>query len=212
MAFFIGSDFHHSCICKGKTNEKLCSLTFDDGPHPGNTKAVLDILNREQLSGTFFVIGEKLKGNESLIREMDSTGHLIGNHSWSHSNWFDFFTGKRMKRELATTANAISEIIGRSPLLFRPPFGVLNPTLSSAIKYLAYHVIGWNVRSYDTVHHDVTKTAARICRNVSPGSIILLHDPLANSPLLLEAVITGLKNQGYSIVPLMHLIHIEAYV
>ncbi len=211
MAFFIGSNFHHSAICHGKTNEKLCSLTFDDGPNPNNTKAVLDVLNREQLSATFFVIGEKLKGNESLIQEMDSAGHLIGNHSWGHSNWFDFFTGKRMKRELATTANTISEIIGKSPLLFRPPFGVLNPTLSRAITQLSYHVIGWNIRSYDTVHHDIIKTSTRICKKITPGSIILLHDHLANSPQLLEELITGLRHQGYSIVPLTHLTHIEAY-
>lgn len=211
MAFIIGSNFHHSSICQGLTNEKLCALTFDDSPNPANTPAILTILKREQLTATFFVIGKKISGNESLIHEIFSAGHLIGNHSWSHSPWFDFFTAKRMKRELTDTAKAISDITGRSPLLFRPPFGVINPALSRAINMLSYHVIGWNVRSFDTVHQDSEKTTSRILRKVTPGSIILLHDHLAISSQLLEKLISGLKRKGYNIVPLDQLIHIEAY-
>lgn len=212
MAFFIGSNFHHASICHNITTEKICALTFDDGPDPASTLVILSILKREQLPATFFVIGKKLHGKELLIQEMNSAGHLIGNHSWSHSVWFDFFTGKRMKQELADTAQAISDIIGRSPLLFRPPFGVINPTLSKVVRRLSYHVIGWNVRSYDTIHHDPEKTVARILRKVNPGSIILLHDHLSGSPQLLEKLIAGLKLQGYKIVPISQLAHIEAYV
>ncbi|MFC2102614.1 polysaccharide deacetylase family protein [Bacteroidota bacterium] len=211
MAFFIGSNFHHTAICQGDTKERICSLTFDDGPDPTYTRAVLDILNRETVKGTFFVIGEKLNKSQPLVKEMDLSGHLIGNHSWSHSVWFDFFTGKRMKLELAETNKAISDITGKSPLLFRPPFGVLNPTLSKAIRRFSLHVIGWNIRSLDTVQHDVQKTANRILRKVTPGSIILMHDNLETSPQLLELVLSGLKQQGYTVVPLCQLIQLEAY-
>ncbi|MBN1200089.1 MAG: polysaccharide deacetylase family protein, partial [Bacteroidales bacterium] len=188
-----------------------CALTFDDSPDPIYTPAILTILKQENLSATFFVIGEKLAGNESLVAEIETAGHLIGNHSWSHSVWFDFFPAKKMQQELSRTASALSEIIGKSPLLFRPPFGVINPALSKAVTRLAYHVIGWNVRSYDTMHQDPQKTISRILRKVSPGSVILLHDHLSSSPQILEELIEGLKRKGYAIVPLTQLISIEAY-
>ncbi|MBL7137694.1 MAG: polysaccharide deacetylase family protein [Bacteroidales bacterium] len=211
MAFFISSNYHHKAICKGVTTEKLCALTFDDGPDPENTPAILRILNRERIPATFFVIGAKLNGNESILREMDAEGHLVGNHSWSHSIWFDFLPARRIRRELTRTAKAVSEITGKSPLLFRPPYGVINPMLSNALRSLAYHVIGWNIRSYDTVHRDPEKTVTKILRKLSPGSIILLHDHLADSPKLLERVIDQLRLHGYQIVPITQLTHIEAY-
>lgn len=211
MSFFICSAFHHQATCKGITQEKLCALTFDDGPDRVHTPEILDILRREHLTATFFVIGEKLKGNESLIQVMDSEGHLIGNHSWSHSKWFDFFPSKRMKRELSDTATAISEIIGRAPLLFRPPFGVINPAISNTVNNYSFHMIGWNIRSFDTIFHNQQKTAARIISKLSPGSIILLHDNLAGSSQLLENLIAGLKRHGFRIVPVDQLTQIKAY-
>ncbi|MFH1296139.1 MAG: polysaccharide deacetylase family protein [Bacteroidota bacterium] len=211
MAFFISSNFHHKAICRGVTTEKLCALTFDDGPDPENTPYILKVLNRQRIPATFFVIGEKLHGNEMILKEMDAGGHLIGNHSWSHSVWFDFFPACRLRKELTRTAKAVSDITGKSPLLFRPPYGVINPILSSTLRSLAYHVIGWNIRSFDTVHRDPEKTVTRILRKLTPGSIILLHDHLANSPTLLERVIDQLRLHGYQIVPITQLAHIEAY-
>ena len=211
MAFFIGSNFHYKAICRGATSELLCAITFDDGPDSEYTPAILSILKRERIPATFFIIGEKINGNESILREMDANGHLIGNHSWSHSVWFDFYQALKMKEELIRTAKAISDISGRSPLLFRPPFGVINPTLSKTLKGLAYHVIGWNIRSYDTVHHDPEKTVTRILKKLTPGSIILLHDHLADSPQLLKSLINRLRLQGFRIVPITQLAHIEAY-
>lgn len=212
MAFFIRSGFHHASHCHGPTKEKICALTFDDSPDAVNTPLILAILNREKIRATFFMIGAKLTGNEALVKEIDAAGHLIGNHSWSHSVWFDFFPAKKMQRELSRTALAVSEIIGKTPLLFRPPFGVVNPALHRAVTRLEYHVIGWNVRSYDTVHKDSDKTVARILKRTTPGSIILLHDHLAKSPDILENLVTGLKRNGYEVVPLNQLISIEAYV
>lgn len=211
LAFFIGSGFHHRAICHGETGEKVCAITFDDGPDTEITPKILDVLKREKLSATFFVIGKKLEGNEPLIKRMAEEGHLIGNHSWNHSVWFDFYPARRMKQELEDTAKGISHIVGASPLLFRPPFGVLNPTLSKVLTRLSYHVIGWNVRSYDTVHADRQKTTSRILRKLSPGSIILLHDHLQGSPELLTSLIPEIKRKGFTFVPLTHLIDIKAY-
>lgn len=211
MAFFINSNFHHSVICKARTTDKICALTFDDGPDPAYTKEILKILERKKLSATFFVIGRNLAGNEPLVQQMVATGHQIGIHSWTHSVWFDFFTGKRMKLELEDTSNAILRITGKRPILFRPPYGVINPTLSNVLKKLEFHVIGWNVRSFDTLRHGQNKIVCKILKKVSPGSIILLHDNLPGSPLLLEKLSDELLRMDYSIVPITQLLQIEAY-
>lgn len=211
MAFFAASGFHHPTISKSKTEEKICALTFDDGPNPDYTPQLLDILRRAQVTATFFVIGSRLQGNEALIRTMDAEGHLVGNHSWSHSVWFDFFPAKRMRDELVRTEKAISGILGKSPRLFRPPFGVINPMLSKGLSNLNYQVIGWNVRSLDTIHRKEGQSVARILNRVSPGSVILLHDHVKGAPQLLEELLVGLKQKGYSVVPLSMLTQIKAY-
>jgi len=211
MAFVIRSNFHHPAISKGKTTEKLCALTFDDGPDPENTPAILETLGRQKVPATFFVIGRNLEGNELILRDLDAGGHLIGNHSWSHANWFDFFSPHRMRRELIRTAEAIAGTIGKSPLLFRPPYGVINPMLNKALKGLGYHVIGWNIRTFDTVNPEPEKISQNVLRKLSPGSIILLHDHVAGAPGLTDHLIRLLKSNGYRIVPLTQLTQTESY-
>lgn len=211
MAFVIRSNYHHKAFSRKKTDQRICALTFDDGPHPEFTPKILEILNREGLQATFFIIGTRVAGNEHLLREMDSRGHLIGNHSWSHSSWFDFFPARRMQRELIHTASVISEITGKQSRLFRPPFGVINPMVSKAVTRLNYHVIGWSVRSYDTLHKDPQKIVAQIGNKLRPGSVILLHDHLPYSAEILELLLVELQRRSYRVVPVTELFNINSY-
>jgi len=211
MAFFIKSGFHYPAICRVNISEKKYSLTFDDGPEPEKTSAILEMLNRHDIKGSFFLIGHKLTGNEQLIREMFQQGHLICNHSWSHSYWFDFFSSRRMRKEILKTAEKIEEITGKSTSLFRPPYGVINPMLSNALKGLGYRVIGWSFRSFDTIYSDPDKIIARILSNIRPGSILVFHDYVSNVPEILIKIIPALKELGYSCVSLDHLLETNAY-
>jgi len=157
------------------------------------------------------VIGSKIRENDEVIREIIDNGHLIGNHSWSHSPMFDFYTSKRMKRELIKTADMIRKHTGHSPLLFRPPFGVINPMVTGALKKLPYHVIGWSIRSMDTILKDPGKITGHIMKRVKPGAVILLHDPLPDSHVTLKLLIEELKARNYRIISLTELFQIEAY-
>ncbi|MFH1159909.1 MAG: polysaccharide deacetylase family protein [bacterium] len=211
LAFFIQSQFHHKALCCSATNEPICALTFDDGPHSTFTQEVLNVLNRNNIQASFFCIGENLAKNKELLKEMHTQGHLIGNHSWSHSAWFDFFPSRRIRKELIKTSGEIREITGKDPLLFRPPYGVLNPMVSSALKSLNYHVIGWNIRAFDTLVQNPDRIASGIVRKIRPGSIIVLHDHLAQTGAALKKLIPALQLKGYRFVSLTSLLNIDAY-
>ena len=211
MSFVIQSGYHYKALCRISTTRKICSLTFDDGPDPKRTTNILEILQQSNIPATFFLIGEKIGGNEEIIKKMEKEGHLIGNHAWKHSPWFDFFPGKRMKEEILRTADAIQGTIGKSPLLFRPPYGVIVPVLRRVLKHLPYHVIGWNIRSFDTMKKDPEVVVSRIMKKMTPGSIILLHDHLQVAPAVLEKLIPRLKENNYQIIPLTELLDIDAY-
>lgn len=99
----------------------------------------------------------------------------------------------------------------RSPVFFRPPYGVINPMLTKAVNGLGYNVIGWNIRTFDTMSPDPQKVAGKIVKKIVPGSIILLHDIVAGAPELLEMILDLLKLKGYRIIPLPELIQKQAY-
>lgn len=104
--------------------EKSVCITFDDGPDEINTPAVLTILEEFGCKAAFFIIGSKINGREAILKRMDEAGHLIGNHSYSHSNLFPAKTTKAVISELEKTSEAIAGVIGKYPQTFRPPFGV----------------------------------------------------------------------------------------
>lgn len=211
MAFVIRSGFHYPAICMGKTNQAICAITFDDGPHPVKTPEVLEILRNEQIPATFFLIGKNLQGNEDIVRTIDRDGQLIGHHSWSHANWFDFYPAGKMRKEFLQTSEKIFGITGKSPLLFRPPYGVINPMVSQALHGLPYQVIGWNIRSLDTLIRDPDRITKRILKKLVPGSIILLHDASPVCVHILTRLIPAIRKSNFQIVPLNQLIDIPPY-
>ena len=102
MAYFFYASYSiRACIymcvfCCKKTEEKIIAITFDDGPDPIQTPKVLKVLREKHIPACFFCIGNKIKGNEELLRQIIKEGHRIGNHSFSHSGYFPLYTFKRM--------------------------------------------------------------------------------------------------------------------
>ena len=210
-SFFICSGFHLKALCDRKTEHKVIAITFDDGPHPINTPEILDIL-KDRAKATFFCIGSKMEGNESLVRRMNSDGHLIGTHSYTHSNWFDFFSSRRMKEELLKSEESVKNMIGKRPLLFRPPYGVINPMLKKALSSFSYHIIGYSNRSLDTVSKDENRVLDRLIRNLRPGDIVLLHETVPFAPALLRKLLYRIAEKGFIVVGLDELLSIKPYV
>jgi peptidoglycan/xylan/chitin deacetylase (PgdA/CDA1 family) len=199
FAFLPCSGFHHKgVICRFPTPEKSVCLTFDDGPHPIQTPAILDVLRRYNIQALFFCIGKNVAENEQLVSRMAAEGHMIGNHSFGHSPWFDWYSSGKIFNELMRTDQAIQKATGVPVRFFRPPFGVINPMVSKALKRGSWSAICWNVRSFDTVINKPVKVHRRILKRVSAGSILLLHDHTSYSVNHLEELIIKLTDQGFS--------------
>ncbi|MDP1620760.1 MAG: polysaccharide deacetylase family protein [Bacteroidales bacterium] len=211
MAFFPCTNFYHPVLCSSKTDENSVSITFDDGPDPVKTPLILKALKKHGASAAFFCIGKNIAGNEHLLKQMSEEGHLIGNHSFSHSNLFDLFSVKRMRQELVKTDSLISKITGKSPLFFRPPFGVINPLVSITLKKFPMQVICWNIRSLDTLKLDPVKTKNKILRQLQPGAIILLHDHTEFTEHHLDGLLSEIRDAGYNIILLDKLLKLPAY-
>lgn len=195
-AYFIGLNFHLVSINSLKTDQKKVVLTFDDGPHNPNTTRVLEVLKKHNVKAVFFVIGKNISGNESVLKQIVSEGHQIGNHSFSHHNWIDVWPTKKVMEDLGHCEKLIREFQPGSKL-FRPPYGVTNPNIAYAVKKLNLRSVGWNIRSYDTSIKDVEKIKQRIVSKLKPGAIILLHDRIDFMPELLNELIPVIKEKGY---------------
>src|ERR1700741_552628 len=194
-AYFIGLNFHINSINSLDSESKKVMLTFDDGPHDPNTTRVLEVLKKHDVKAVFFLIGKNFKENTIIVDRIVDDGHLIGNHSFSHHQWIDLWSSKKVTEDFRECQKLIEHY--QSSKLFRPPYGVTNPNIAKAVKCLVLQSVGWNIRSYDTSIRDVEKIKERILSQLKPGAIILLHDRLEFMPELLDELIPEVKKQGY---------------
>lgn len=205
-SYSINANIYIHTHCRKRTQDKIVAITFDDGPDERQTPKVLNVLKERDTPACFFCIGHKIKGNEGLIRKIIEEGHSIGNHSYSHSSFFPLYPFTRMKEDLLSCQRALEKISGSPVTWFRPPFGVTNPTLAKAVRELEYTTIGWNIRTFDTQNYKPEKIIRRIKKRLVPGSIILLHDRMPDSDLLLIKILDLLEKENYTVIPLNKLI------
>ena len=207
----ISSSFFIETLCSAATTQPHIALTFDDGP-VATTPAVLDILARHGVPATFFCIGQRVRENPALARQIDAAGHLIGNHSFTHHFFIDLFSTRQLSQEISDTDAAIVAATGRQPRLFRPPYGVTTPNFARAIWQAGHLCIGWNVRSLDTVKQDEQQLLDNMVRALAPGAVFLFHDSSAATVGMLDVFIRQARQRGFRIVPLDQLLTITPYV
>ena len=195
---------------KPNSTSKEIALTFDDGPHE-MTEKVLDLLKQFNVKATFFCIGKQIENNPELFKRIISEGHLVGNHSYSHSENFGFFSSQKVLDEITETNKLAQQLSGLEMNFFRPPFGVTNPMIAKAVSKTKHHVIGWNIRSLDTVYENENIIFERVKNKIKPGGIILLHDTSQKSVNVLERLLLFLKTENYSIVCVDKLLNLSAY-
>ncbi len=153
-------------------------LTFDDGPHPENTSAVLDVLAEFDITATFFVVGKRVKPNAEVLRRIHAAGHTLGNHTFHHPppSWVNFPSAVREVRECQ---RAVTDATGTAPTLFRPPLGKWTPPLWVARTLAGLTPMGWTLDSGDwrvRSAADADECADELLAAVRPGDVILLHD------------------------------------
>lgn len=192
-------------ICRIQTKEKIVFLSFDDGPSDKFTPVILDTLKQNNLRALFFCIGQHAELYPELIKRIFDDGHRIGNHTYSH-NWRNSYKPSGIiEAEINHTNDIISKIIGQKTTLFRPPFGITNPSIAKALKGSGLHSVGWDIRSFDTISKYPQKLIRRISKKLRPGSIILLHDNREITSLILNELIQTIQKKGYKILPLPEL-------
>ncbi len=147
----IRSGVYVRAFCREKTDRKVVYLTFDDGPHPPETERVLDVLREHGARATFFLIGSKVSGNEAVLRRMLEEGHALGLHTYSHAGTFPLLSFDKMLADVNEGKRSVESVAGKKISLFRPPFGVTNPTIAKVVRILGLHTVGWDVRSFDTL-------------------------------------------------------------
>lgn len=208
---YIRLGFYINARCAGDGKQRRVAFSFDDGPDPGKTPALLDLLKQQGIQAAFFVTGNKLENNREIIRRIDQEGHILGGHSFSHHFFFDLFTARRMKMELKQTEEIVLKLTGKKMILFRPPYGVTNPTLARVIRELRYQVIGWSLKSRDTVIKDSQVLLDRLKKKVKSGDLILFHDTNPVVSMALPSFIAFLKSEKYQVVRPDQLLNLDAY-
>lgn len=188
------------------TDTNNVAITFDDGPHPVFTPQVLALLKKHNAKATFFCIGKNAAQYPDLVKQIVNNGHSIGNHSYNHANNFGFLNSKKVVTEIQKTDKILQEITGKKVKTFRPPFGVTNPNIAKAIRHTQHQVMGWNVRSLDTVIQSENKIFKRITKKLNAGDIILLHDSSLKSVLVVERLLLFLKKRELSSVTVEELL------
>ena len=196
-------------ICRGNKTKKQIALTFDDGPDPRSTPQLLDLLREQKIPAAFFCIGKHVAKNPELAARIIHEGHLLENHSCAHSNFTNFYGRSRLRTELRQAQSVIEKAVGSAPKFFRPPVGLSNPNTFRAARDLDLQVVGWSIRSLDTVIASPEKIVARIKRGLQPGAIILLHDgniPAEKLLATVKSLLDELRQLGYEVVRLDELL------
>lgn len=207
----VDSQFYMKAVVKGAGDGRRIAISFDDGPLPEYTLSVLNTLAAAKVPASFFCIGKRVREYPELARKIVEQGHIIGNHSFSHNALFDLYSPGRMQAELEQTNAVLLETTGKRPRYFRPPYGVTNPNLATAVKKTGMTTIGWNIRSLDTVAKEQDKLLEKVWKQLQPGAIILFHDTMNITAGLLPEFLEGVKKRGFEIVPIDQLINEDAY-
>ncbi|MEO5671290.1 MAG: polysaccharide deacetylase family protein [Ramlibacter sp.] len=177
----------------GAVARREIAITIDDGPEPGATPAVLDILDRFQARATFFCIGRKAEEHADLCREIVRRGHSVENHSHRHRHNFAFMGPGGFRRELQQGQEVLARITGRRPTFFRAPAGIRNPLLDPVLHGLGLQLTSWTRRGYDTRTSDPAVLLHRLTTGLQAGDILLLHDgnsalTPSGTPVILEVL------------------------
>ena len=195
-------NFFGNFINSAPVKRRSVALTFDDGPHPDTTDAILDFLDQAGVSAAFFCAGSKAQKRPDLMKRMSEQGHLVCNHSFAHHPLTNFFSTTRLRNDIAAAQSVLRETTGLEPVFFRPPMGLSNPRLFAVLNELGLQAVGWTARAFDRADADPESVAARLMRGIRPGAILLLHDgklPPESIKKTLRLLLDNLNSQGYQV-------------
>lgn len=195
-----------------RSGAPLVALTFDDGPWPGTTQQVLDVLDAEQVPATFFMLGVQAKRYPKLARAVASSGNQVGNHTYGHS-YLPAASGAAAWTDIQLGAKEIWKATGHPPVWFRPPYGQVDTKAVSVAEQLDQRVVNWTVDSLDWRKPGTGAIVRNVLDHVRPGGIVLLHDgggDRAQTVAALPPIIHELKKRGYVLVTVDELVAVSS--
>lgn len=185
-------------------NKKLIALTFDDGPS-NNTKYFIKELQKRDALVTFFVVGNRVKKYEDVLKETYLMGNQIGSHTYSHKNLL-YLNEEEITKEIEKTNEAIYNVIGTKPTIIRVPYGNINKKIRSISNM--NHIL-WNVDTLDWKYKNSNRVYKEIIKHAEDGNIILLHDIFKTSVNGVLKAIDELKKQGYGFVTIDEMVYLK---
>lgn len=198
----------------GPSSSRQVALTFDDGPDVYFTTQILDILKKEDVKATFFVIGERAQAHPEMVKRIVNEGHVIGNHTWDHP-YLPKSTSQKVHYEISKTDEFLDSLLGFHPTIFRPPYGAVSPEIIKETSSLGYSIINWSVDTRDWAGTSPEQIMGYVKKEIYPGGIILQHcaggkkDNLSNTVKALPVIISTLRSQKYKFVSIPELLQIQ---
>lgn len=174
------------------------ALTFDDGPSPIYTPQVLDILKKNNIKATFFVMGWSAKKYPQLIHRMLAEGHAVANHTMSHK-MLTKLSANRLRYEVVQSRNNIAAVVGSPPVCLRPPYGASNSRVREFIRSQDMIPVSMGFNSFDYENRGTQKLINWVVKNAHSGQVILLHDGYkgrAQTVKALPEIIAGIRKKG----------------
>jgi len=187
-------------------NRKKIAITFEDGPHPIYTPLILDALKSRNKVATFFVMGNRANEYPKLTKRIYDEGHLLGNHSWSHTQ-LTRLSYEDILNQIEQTNETVARLTGFTPFIYRPPYGIYNEHVISTANMPA---ILWSIDPLDLKFDDSAYITNYVLDHAFDGAIILLRDTNPNTTQALSAIIDGLVKEGFDIVTVDELLEIDA--
>ncbi len=201
----LGSVLLPSCLWRGDANVPVVALTFDDGPHPVYTPALLQVLARHGVTATFFLLGERVTRFPEVVRQIHEAGHGIGLHGFSHRP-FPRLAPNQLRRDLEATQQTIGAACGLLPGAVRdvrPPGGAATPETVARLRAWGYRPVMWGAVSGDWACPGVGVVVRRTLAQTRAGTIIVLHDGGSGGrdvAAVADAFIPTLQECGYGFV------------
>ncbi|HIX24074.1 MAG TPA: polysaccharide deacetylase family protein [Candidatus Lachnoclostridium avicola] len=195
-----------------QTDKPQVALSFDAAWGNEDTAQIMDILAKHNVKVTFFMTGGWVESFPEDVKYIASQGHDLGNHSENHKNMSQL-SDEEIRSELQKVHDKVKTLTGQDMTLFRPPYGDYDDQVITVSRDMGYYPVQWDVDSLDWKDYGTESIIKTVLnhKHLGNGSIILMHNGAKYTPAALDAVITGLQDAGYELVPISQLIYRDNY-
>lgn len=192
------------------TQEKKVAISFDAAWGADKTEKIMDILDSYEVHATFFLVGFWVEKYPEMVKEIDSRGYEIGNHSQNHPE-MSKLSVEQMKKEIMSVNEQIFNLTGKKPNVFRPPYGDYDDVVIKTMRELNMHTIQWSIDSLDWKEYGRQELVSRVLKKVKSGDIILFHNNAKYTPDALPEILETLQERGFAVCSVGELIYQSDY-